>query len=88
MALTTAPDLPVDPLANRLILLYTGAEHALDKLISEAANRGAEGTARYFTNQQRKVTAILAELRERAAPLKAALVPSAYRTGLRRSTGC
>lgn len=75
------PSLPVEPLVDRLVSIYEDAEGKLDRLIAAAANRGAEGTARYFTNQQAQVVNVLRELRRTREPLSRSVVPSAYRTG-------
>lgn len=82
MAAERGPRLPVETIAEQLIGLYANAERQLDALISAAANRGAKGTARYYTNQQARVTAILRQLRRAREPVSAALPRAAYENGV------
>jgi hypothetical protein len=73
------PSLPSDPFVSALTDLYDKAERKLDLLIAGAASRGAKGTEQFFTNQQTRVSKILADLRRQAQPLEAAATRSAYR---------
>lgn len=76
-----APELAADRHAAALAAIFRNAEAALSLLVAESLTRGNLGTARYRTNQLRKVRGLLDGLLARAIPESTSLVAHAYIQG-------
>lgn len=64
-----------------LAALYGDAQTRLERLVQEALERGAEGTAAYRRRQLDAVRRVLSELQDRAVPLAVEGISVAYSTG-------
>lgn len=82
MPTAAPPRLFVDPVEERLVRLYVSAEKRIGDLIEAAAERGAEGTERYYANQRLQVRREIERLAAQRPGLVDAVSRSAYLTGL------
>lgn len=71
-----------DETARQVGDLYGDAQARLEKLVREALERGATGTADYRSRQLARIVALLSELQDRAVPLSTAAASEAYSAAL------
>lgn len=76
------PKVPVDDRIRALALLYEDAHQRLERLVREALERGAEGTAGYYASQLQQVKKVLSGLQDAAVPAAAQTAAIAYSSGL------
>lgn len=75
------PKVPTDRHVAAIAQLYEDAQKRLERLVREALERGAEGTAAYRQAQLEAVRRILSELQDRAVPVAAESIATAYSSG-------
>lgn len=72
---------PPDVVGDRLIAIYAKADRELAQMAASAIERGASGTARYYTLQSQRLRREIRSLKLRTARERGQLIRSAYLTG-------
>lgn len=75
--------LPVDAKTQRVVKLYESADKRIQALIAAALDRGAQGTAAFYTRQLAEVRRALIEVQQAAVPEAAVLVGAGYVEGVK-----
>lgn len=75
------PRVPTDRQVAVIAQLYEDAQKRLERLVREALERGAGGTAAYRKSQLAAVRRLLAELQDQAVPVAAETTAKAYTAG-------
>lgn len=73
--------LPSDAHARQTARVYEAAQRDLERLIGDAVDRGAKGTARYYKNQLAEVHAVLTRANQRGLVLAGESVAQSYVSG-------
>lgn len=75
-------EIPADRRVRELAAIYGEGRATLERLVREALERGAEGTAAYRRRQLAAVVRELSALQDRAIPVATAAASEAYSSGL------
>lgn len=75
------PRIPTDRQVAAIAGLYEDGQKRLERLVREALERGAEGTAAFRKSQLAAVRRLLSELQDRAVPTAAETTAAAYTGG-------